>query len=230
MYSRHFILYETDQWEASISFFLWIFIVPLCSLSSTLSPTPTPTQPSLHNLLYYVLQLLSIRQTDRPIDPSLVGFFIDPMREFVSELCEIVHFLWLNSSSKNRVSGWWFYTEEQEQQQQQACCTKPWTLEGAILLVFCHVSALCHLLRTLCVCVCVGARARARVGFFWLFDDALVIIFFGFVVVWFRSRMCVVGTLYLVHDGGISLLFFRVGHCRFSGLCLCPFLWFTSLF
>jgi hypothetical protein len=29
----------------------------------------------------------------------------------------------------------------------------------------------------------VGARARARVGFFWLFDDALVIIFFGFVVV-----------------------------------------------
>ncbi len=160
--------------------FIWILIVPLCSLSSTLPPTATPIQTSLHNLLHYVLQLLS----DCSIDPSPVGFFVDPMREFVSELREIVHFLWLNSSSKNRVSGWWFYTEEEEQQQEhQACCTKPWTLEGAILLVFCHVSALCHLLRKLCVCVCVC-------GFFlvirWCVGDQ----FFGFVVVWFRSRMC----------------------------------------
>jgi hypothetical protein len=85
-------------------------------------PRQPQSNPSLHNLLHYVLQLLS----DFSIDPSPVGFFVDPMREFVSELREIFHFLWLNSSSKNRVSGWWFYTEEEEeQQQQQACCTKP---------------------------------------------------------------------------------------------------------
>lgn len=129
--------------------FTWILIVPLCSLSSTLSRKPTLSAQS--SLLRFAIALHQTdRPTDRSIDPSPVGFFIDPMREFVSELREIVHFLWLNSSSKNRFSGWWFYTEQQ-QQQQQACCTKPWILEGAILLVFCHVSALCHLLRTLCV-------------------------------------------------------------------------------
>jgi hypothetical protein len=32
-----------------------------------------------------------------------------------------------------------------------------------IILVFCNVSSLCHLLRTLCVCVCVCVC-----GFFWV--------------------------------------------------------------
>jgi hypothetical protein len=102
--------------------FLWIFIVPLCSLSSTLSPKPTPKPNPLYTI--FSTTFCNCSPTDRSIDPSPLGFFIDPMREFVSELREIVHFPLLNSSSKNRASGWWFYTEEEEQQQQQACCTK----------------------------------------------------------------------------------------------------------
>jgi hypothetical protein len=63
---------------------------------------------------------------------------------------------------------------------------------------FCIMSSSSYVV-CVCVCVCVFVC-----GFF--FGSSMMrwwSVFFGFVGVWFRSRMCVVGTLYLVHDGGV---------------------------
>jgi len=189
-----------------------------------------PTQPSLHNLLHYVLQLLSIRQTDRPTDRSLDrSIACGLLHRSNARVCHwaarncpfsVVEFVFEESSFRLVVLHWRRRRTTTTSLLHKTMNPRRCDITGFLPCFFIMSSSS----YVVCVCLCVC------VGFFCLFDDALMISFFAFVVVWFRSRMCVVGTFYLVHDGGVSLLYFRVGNFRFSGLCLCLFLWFTSLF